>query len=107
MSTCLQASTLVLLASLGSPRIERTLRVLHAGAVTRMELDDKVGALNSPDLIMRLRRSGLSIPCERVVVVDRDGKTCRTGQYRLTNDDRAAVEFCLAYFDKHPTALNG
>jgi len=71
-----------------NPRELRALDVLMRGPASREELDKRAGCTNSPDLIGRLRRRGLELPCERVDFVDRDGNACRPGVYRLTESDR-------------------
>lgn len=74
-----------------NPRELRTLSALMDGPIFRERLDRIAGASNAPDIILRLRRAGLEIPCKRVEVTDRDGKTSRPGQYSLTIADLQAV----------------
>lgn len=72
----------------------RELRALHAllnGPLTRAALDAAAGASNGPELVAALRRKGLDVPCTRVDAIDRDGRPCRPGVYRLTAADRARV----------------
>jgi hypothetical protein len=47
------------------------------------ELQKNAGQINIPELIAGLRRNGWKIDCERVEVLDRDGKKCRPGLYFL------------------------
>lgn len=69
----------------------RHMRVIHAALVRsrkREEVDRIAGASNGPDLIAQLRRLGLEFPCDRVPVLDRDGKLTRPGIYSLNDADR-------------------
>ena len=66
-----------------SPRQARLLRALLQAPLMREAADRITGASNSPDWIMRLRRLGLVIHCERILRTDRDGKTCWPGRYSL------------------------
>lgn len=77
----------------------RHLRAIHAllsGPVMREQLDRIVGTSNSPQTIARLRDKGLSVPCERMTVEDRDGKPCHPGRYYLTSSDRLKLLQWLA-----------
>ncbi|ROR21723.1 helix-turn-helix protein [Comamonas sp. BIGb0124] len=74
-----------------NPRHQRALEALMRGPVTRNSLDAIAGVANGPDIISDLRRCGLEIPCLRLKVEDRDGRTCRPGVYTLTEPDRAVV----------------
>ena len=72
----------------------RHLRVIHELMVRsrpREEIDRIAGCSNGPDLIARLRGSGLEIPCVRVPCLDRDGLEVRRGVYYLTASDRRKV----------------
>lgn len=74
-----------------TPRQERALDLLKPGQwVTREQLDRGAGASNSPDLIQQLRRKlGYdAIETQHFDAVDRDGKPCRPGRYRLTEKGR-------------------
>jgi hypothetical protein len=52
---------------------------------SREQLDRIAGASNSPDLMMRLRRTlGIEFICERVLTIDRDDLLCTSGMYSLT-----------------------
>ncbi len=75
-----------------NPRELRAIDALmNAAAVSRYDLDSIVGTTNSPEVISRLRAKGLTIPCERFDLTDRDGDKCRPGEYSLTDDDRRMV----------------
>ena len=50
----------------------------------REELDRRVGCSNSPELVRQLRELRLEIVCNKISVLDRDGKVCRSGRYELT-----------------------
>lgn len=78
---------LVRFAGTDNPRHLRVIRALLRAPVARIELDRVAGCTNGPDLIGQLRGLGLSLPCERVTVKDRDGRTSRPGRYSLTGDD--------------------
>lgn len=73
-----------------NPRHLRALAVLLRRPITRQELDSVAGCSNGPELIAELRRRGLSIKCERIEFIDRDGRKCRPGVYHLTDKDRRA-----------------
>ena len=79
----------------GSQREERLLTALLEKPHLREHLDRRAGASNSPDIVFRLRNRGLTIPCERVILKDRDGNDCRSGLYSLTDMDRRAVRTAL------------
>ncbi len=66
------------------------------GPLSREELDRLAGCSNTPDLIASLRRRGFVIPCEKIRVIDRDGRRCFPGVYSLTDADREAVSRWLA-----------
>lgn len=51
--------------------------------IRRQEIDQIAGKSNGPDVIMKLRRKGLSIFCSRQQALDRDGQPCHPGRYRL------------------------
>lgn len=68
---------------------ERQIRVLIAlmqtyGWIWREHVDAIAGASNGPDVIMRLIRKGIDIEMQRADRIDRDGKPCKPGRYRLT-----------------------
>lgn len=58
-------------------------------------MDRIAGASNSPELIAELRRRGLDIPCDRVPVIDRDGREVLRGVYHLTAADRRKIHAWL------------
>ncbi len=75
-----------------SPRHVRVLRALMAvHKLAREDLDRVAGASNGPDIVAALRRKGLDIPCVLREGIDRDGRPCKTGEYSLTESDRAAL----------------
>ena len=71
-----------------NPRHLRAITVLLRRPISREELDSVVGATNSPELVAELRRRGLVIVCDRILVIDRDGKPSRPGVYSFTESDR-------------------
>lgn len=68
-------------------RQARLLEALEIAPLTRREVDKVSGALNGPQIVLELRRRGLEIPCELIVVYDRDGNRRETGRYSLTPRD--------------------
>lgn len=74
-----------------NPRELRAIKALMRGPVMRERLDRIAGASNVPELVRVLRKKGLQIRCRRVTVTDRDGRKCRPGQYRLTDNDRRLI----------------
>lgn len=75
-----------------SPRHVRVLRALMKfRKLTREQLDRVAPASNGPDLVRQLRGKGLTVPCTLLQRVDRDGRPCEVGEYRLTQQDRQAV----------------
>ena len=74
-----------------NPRHLRALEVLLRRPLPRESLDSVAGASNSPELVAELRRRGLDVPCERIHFIDRDGRACRPGVYRLSEADRRKV----------------
>ena len=74
-----------------SPRQARVLDALRPGHwVDREPLDRIAGSSNSPDVIWKLRHKfgQDAIDMELIDDTDRDGKPCRTGRYRLTDQGR-------------------
>lgn len=62
-----------------------------AGWIRREAIDTIAGASNGPQVILELRRkvTGLDgIEMTKVETTDRDGRTCKPGQYRLTGKGR-------------------
>lgn len=74
-----------------NPRHLRALAALLRRPMPREHLDRACGASNGPDLVAELRRRGLDLPCDRVPVLDRDGREARRGIYRLTPADRRRI----------------
>jgi hypothetical protein len=77
----------------------RERRVLHALGVsprTRESLDHIAGCSNGPDVVARLRRRGLEVPCKKESCIDRDGFEVKRGVYYLTDADRRKVRRSLA-----------
>ena len=74
-----------------NPRELRAIHALLADDISRHDLDGVAGVTNSPELVARLRRRGLAIPCTLTDFTDRDGNKCRPGVYSFTDDDRRAV----------------
>lgn len=67
----------------------RQARVAHALLVAaeawtwREDVDRIAGASNGPAVIQALRRKGVDIDMQTAESIDRDGKPCKPGQYRL------------------------
>lgn len=76
--------------STDNPRERRLLTVLlQRGQTSRHDLDGLIGAENSPDVVMRMRRKfGLDLDMEKRKFADRDGQTVRIGFYSLSAADR-------------------
>ena len=72
---------------LRSARALRLLAALLDGPTAREALDRRIGASNTPDVVMRLRARGFVLPCELRKGIDRDGRACSFGVYRLTASD--------------------
>lgn len=79
-----------------NPRHLRALAALLRRPMPREHLDREAGCSNGPDLVCELRNRGLSIPCDRAPVIDRDGRQVQRGIYRLTTTDRRKVHHWLA-----------
>jgi len=58
----------------------------------RETLDGYIGCSNAPEIVRQLRAKGISIDCQEVKSVDRDGKPCYPGRYRLTDFGRQTLE---------------
>jgi hypothetical protein len=74
----------------------KRIRALHALTyrdwVSREDLDRLIGASNSPDAIMQLRRKyGLDIIMREVQAINRDGRHIWYGKYQLAYDDKVMV----------------
>ena len=74
-----------------NPRHLRAIVALLRRPISRQELDSVAGCANGPALIADLRGLGLSINCDRIKFVGRDGYTCRPGVYSFTAADRRKV----------------
>jgi hypothetical protein len=75
----------------GRTRFERHRRAIAAllrRPLSRHDLDAVAGCANGPALAADLRRLGLTLTCERITFLDRDGRTCHPGVYFLTASDR-------------------
>lgn len=80
-----------------NPREWRALMALAARDLSREQMDRTAGASNSPDLMRRCReRYGLTIPCIKETVRDRDGFDVQRGVYRPTAADRRRIRQLLA-----------
>jgi len=66
-----------------TPRHMRAINALRNRPVMREELDRLAGCSNSPELVRQLRCMGLDIDCQKVPVIDRDGKICKSGRYEF------------------------
>ena len=64
--------------------------------ISRQELDSVAGCANGPALVSDLRDRGLTIDCDRIHFIDRDGKDCRPGVYHLSESDRRKIHQCQA-----------
>lgn len=69
-----------------SPRERRLVDAIARGWASREHCDRAVGTTNSPDYVMRLRKrlGGDAVQMRMVDAVDRDGRACRFGQYKLS-----------------------
>ncbi len=67
-----------------SPRQHRVLAQLINGSwISRETVDAIAGVSNGPAVVSELRGKGLQIDMQRVYLLDRDGKPCMPGRYRL------------------------
>ena len=77
-----------------SPRQARVLDALRPGRwVDREPLDRIAGSSNGPDVVSKLRHKfgQDAIDMELIDGTDCDGKPCRTGRYRLTEQGRTRL----------------
>lgn len=79
-----------------NPRHLRALNALLRRPVPREQLDSEAGCSNGPELVAELRRRGLTLPCDRAPVIDRDGREVKRGIYHLTIPDRRKLHRWLA-----------
>jgi len=75
-----------------SPRQLRAIEGLAHGPKMREELDRWCGCSNGPELVRKLRIKGISIDCEEVRRIDRDGRPCYPGKYSLSADGHEAAQ---------------
>lgn len=75
-------------AGTDNPRHLRAIHALLRRPMPREHLDREAGCSNGPELIAELRRRGLSAPCDRAPVIDRDGREVKRGIYCFTTADR-------------------
>jgi len=61
----------------------RAINALRSRPIMREELDRLAGCSNSPELVRQLRCKGLDIECQKISVLDRDGKVCKSGRYEF------------------------
>lgn len=81
-----------------SPRRIRVLEALHARKswIFREDIDRIAGSSNGPDVVSQLRhRHGIEIDMQMVPRVDRDGRPCEVGQYKLTEQGIEAAAALL------------
>lgn len=74
-----------------NPRHLRAIQALLTNPQPREQIDLRVGCSNAPDLIAKLRRRGLEIPCQRTPCIDRDGYEVKRGIYYLTDKDKRLI----------------
>ena len=74
-----------------NPRQLRVISALLRRPMPRQHIDREAGCSNGPELIAELRRRGLSVPCDRTPVIDRDGREVKRGIYRLTTTERRKI----------------
>lgn len=73
-------------------RQSRAVECLARGPAMREVLDGYIGCSNAPEIVRQLRNKGVSIDCQEVKSVDRDGKPCYPGKYSLTYKGRMTLE---------------
>jgi len=78
-----------------NPRQLRAIAAMMRRPISRHELDSVAGCANGPALVANLRGMGLTINCDRIKFIDRDGCTCRPGVYSFTVCDRRKVHLWL------------
>lgn len=64
-------------------RVARTLFLAGERWTWREDIDRIAGASNGTAIISALRRKGVKIDMQKVKRIDRDGKPCNPGRYRL------------------------
>lgn len=78
-----------------NPRELRAIAALMRRAVPREQLDREAGCSNGPELVANLRRKGLDVPCDRILVIDRDGFEVKRGVYHFAQSDRRKINLWL------------
>ncbi len=79
-----------------NPRELRAIAELMRRAMPREHIDRAAGCSNGPELIANLRRKGIEVPCDLVLVLDRDGFEVKRGVYHFSHADRRKVQQWLA-----------
>jgi hypothetical protein len=72
-------------------RFRRLAHALLERPCSTRELKDILPANNGPHYIAMLRKRGLTIPCERIRFITKDGVPSWYGRYSLTDDDKAKL----------------
>lgn len=83
-----------------NPREYRLLVQLLKKPTYRKDLNEIIGAINTPQNALELRRRGLSLPCRRIWLKDRDGKRCNPGIYALTEEDKKLALCAVREWEK-------
>ena len=81
-----------------SSRDERVLRALTRGPLTTEDAR-RIGSLNGPDTIHRLRRRDIPIRTLRRTVYDADGTPCSRALYELEPNGRCRAEAALVQLE--------
>lgn len=87
-----------------SPRRIRVLEALYTrrGWIFREEIDRIAGSSNGPDVVSQLRhRHGVEIDMQMVSRIDRDGRACEVGQYKLAEQGLDAAAALLSIEAQH------
>ena len=79
-----------------NPRHLRAISVMMRRPISRQELDSHAGCANGPALVSELRDRGLTVKCDRIKFIDRDGRKCRPGVYYFTDADKRKVRAWFA-----------
>lgn len=87
------------------PREYRLLKQLLIQPTFRRDLNDIIGAINTPQTVKDVRERGiLNIPCKRVRLKDRDGKISTPGYYWLTEEDIPIARLGIKEWESGVTA---
>ncbi|MQX53924.1 hypothetical protein [Alcanivorax sediminis] len=78
-----------------SKRQFRAVSLLLTRDISPLDVERLAGCRNGPELVATLRRRGLQIDTLEDRKPDRDGRTCRTGLYRLRELSRDLAEALL------------